>query len=136
MCNWKFSFLPRLICNWGIFSRRVTARWSRGQVKNQLSTNQNSRYRWCQIVRGTICQGKIACKGRYTYDVHENCVIFKPLPPTLTPTPLTLTNKLWNNNRTVHANEQNKTKTKPSHIIFKLAMHSIRFSPRARQWYH
>ena len=25
--NWKPSFLPRLIFNWGTFSRRVKARW-------------------------------------------------------------------------------------------------------------
>ena len=28
--NWKSRFLPRLIFNWRIFSRRVTTRWSRG----------------------------------------------------------------------------------------------------------
>ena len=45
----KPSFLPRLILNWRTYSRRVAARWSHGWAKNQVSTNQNSRNRWCQI---------------------------------------------------------------------------------------
>ena len=53
--NWKLSFLPRLIFNWRTFSRRVTARWWPQWIKNQVSTNQNSRNRWCQIVRRTVC---------------------------------------------------------------------------------
>ena len=76
--------------------------------------------------------------GRYTYDVHENCLIFKtPQPPVhvrpkffhlprpwtsnfeqLPPPTHTLSNKLWNNNLTVHVNKrnQNKIKTKSRHI--------------------
>ena len=53
--NWKPNFLPHLIFNWRTFSRQFTARWSRGWAKNQVWTNQNSRNRWCQIARGTIC---------------------------------------------------------------------------------
>ena len=47
-------------------------------------------------------------------------------------------NKLWNNKRTVHANErnQNKNKTKSRHIQIDHATRSIvRFSPQAMQWY-
>ena len=41
----------------------------------------------------------------------------------------------WNNNRTVHVNKI-KTKTKPSHVTFKLTTRSIvRFSPQTLQWY-
>ena len=54
--NWKPSLLSRRIVNWPTFSRRVTVRWSRGWVKNQVSTNQNSRNSWYQIVRRTISQ--------------------------------------------------------------------------------
>ena len=53
--NWKTSYFPRIIFNGRTFSRRITARWSRGWAKNQMSTNQNSRNSWCQIVRRTIC---------------------------------------------------------------------------------
>ena len=53
--NWKPSFLPLLIFDWRTFSRRVTARWWRQSAKNQVSTNQNSRNRWCLIVRCIIC---------------------------------------------------------------------------------
>ena len=42
-----------LIFNW--FSRRVKACWQRQWAKNQVSTNQNSRNRWCQVVRQTVC---------------------------------------------------------------------------------
>ena len=52
--NWKPSFLPRLIFNWRSFSRRVTVRWWRQWAKIQVLTNQNSRNRWYQIVRGTV----------------------------------------------------------------------------------
>ena len=48
------SLLP-LIFDWRTFSRRVTARWWGQSAKNQVSTNQNSRNRWCLIVRRTIC---------------------------------------------------------------------------------
>ena len=37
------------------FLKRVTARWSRRWAKSQLSTIQNLRNSWCQIVRRTIC---------------------------------------------------------------------------------
>ena len=53
--NWKPSFLPLLIFDWRTFSRWVTALWWRQWVKNQVSTNQNSRNRWLFIVRRTIC---------------------------------------------------------------------------------
>ena len=46
-------------------------------------------------------------------------------------------NKLWNNNRTVHVNERNKTKTKPSHVTVKLTTRSIvRFNTQTMQWYY
>ena len=48
------SFLPLLIFDWRTFSRRVTARWWRQSAKiseKSVSTNQNSRNRWCLIVR-------------------------------------------------------------------------------------
>ena len=48
-------FFPRLIFNWRTFLRRVRAHWWRQWEKIQVSTNQNSRNRWCQIVRGTAC---------------------------------------------------------------------------------
>ena len=51
--NWKSSFLPRLIFKW--FQRRVTAHWWGQWAINQVSTNQISRSRRCQIVRRTIC---------------------------------------------------------------------------------
>ena len=35
--------MPRLIFNWCTFFRRVTAPWSRGWAKHQVSTNQNSK---------------------------------------------------------------------------------------------
>ena len=57
--NWKPSFLPRLIFNGRTFSRWVTARWSREWGKNQVSTKRNSRNRWCQIARWTICTAAI-----------------------------------------------------------------------------
>ena len=53
--NWKPSFLPLLIFDWRTFSMQVTAWWWRKSEKNQVSTNQNSRNRWCLIVRRTIC---------------------------------------------------------------------------------
>ena len=40
-------------------------------------------------------------------------------------------NKLKRKNRTMHVNKEIKTKTKPSHVIYKLTMPSIvRFSPK------
>ena len=54
--NWKPSFLLRLIFNWHTLSRRVTALWWRQWAKIQVSTNQNSRNWWCQIVRDTVCK--------------------------------------------------------------------------------
>ena len=57
--NWKTSFLPRLIFNWRTFSRRLTARWWRQWAKIQVSTNQTSRNRWCQIVRDTVCMCQV-----------------------------------------------------------------------------
>ena len=55
--NWKSSFLSLLIFDWCTFWRQVTARWWRQSAKNQVSTNQNSRNRWCHIVSRTICIG-------------------------------------------------------------------------------
>ena len=49
------SFLSLLIFDWRTFSKRVTARWWRQSAKNQVSTNQNWRNRWCVIVRRSIC---------------------------------------------------------------------------------
>ena len=59
------SFLPLLIFGWRTFSRRVTARWWRQSAKNQVSTNQNSRNRWCLIARRTICDIK--------FDIIDTC---------------------------------------------------------------
>ena len=53
--NWKPSFFPLLIFKWHTLSSWATARWSRQRAKNQVLTNQNSRNRWGQIVRRTIC---------------------------------------------------------------------------------
>ena len=53
--NWKPSFLHRALFNWRTFLRGVTTCWWRQWAKNPVSTNQNSRKRWCQIVRETIC---------------------------------------------------------------------------------
>ena len=53
--NLKPSFLPHLIFNWRTFSSQVAACWWRQWARNQVSTNQNSRNRWCHIVRRTIC---------------------------------------------------------------------------------
>ena len=44
------KFLPRLF---NLEFREVTAHWSRGWVKNQVWTNQNSRNNWYRIVRRT-----------------------------------------------------------------------------------
>ena len=65
-CNWyqggclcenrKPSFFALLIFNWCTFSRRIAARWLLQWAKNQVLTNQNSRNRWSQIVRRTICK--------------------------------------------------------------------------------
>ena len=89
-------------------------------------------------------------RAGYTYDVHENCLIFKipqPHPPPPPPNPVhlrpkfsysldlghpilnepcpTVFNKLSNNNRIVHVGEQNQLKIKPIHATFKLTMRSI-----------
>ena len=48
-------FAPPLF-NWRTFLRQVAARWSCRGAKNQVSTNQNSKNRWYQILRGTICK--------------------------------------------------------------------------------
>ena len=42
--------------DWRTFSRRVTAPWWRQWAKSQVLTNQNSKNRWCQIVRWTNWQ--------------------------------------------------------------------------------
>ena len=98
------------------------------------------------------------CKGRYTYDVQENFVIFKtpPSPPPHPQTtsdfstpltlniqslilthplthPRTLSNKLQNNYGTVrvHEQNQNKNKRKPSRVTFKLTTcSSVQLNPR------
>ena len=53
--NWKPSFFTLLIFKWHTLSSWATARWSRQRAKNQVLTNQNSRNRWGQIERRTIC---------------------------------------------------------------------------------
>ena len=57
--------------NWRTFSRRVTARWWCQWAKNQVPTNQNSRNRWCQIVRGTICYN-LTSTSKYWIKVLRN----------------------------------------------------------------
>ena len=52
--NWKPRLLPRFTYNWSTFLRRVKARWWCQWAKMQVPTNQNSRNRWYQIVRGTV----------------------------------------------------------------------------------
>ena len=52
--NWKPRLLPRFTYNWSTFSRWVKARWCCQWAKMQVPTNQNSRNRWYQIVRGTV----------------------------------------------------------------------------------
>ena len=47
--NWKPSFLLRLIFNWRTFSRRVTARWSRGWAKNQQAYQHQITKTCCDI---------------------------------------------------------------------------------------
>ena len=56
-----FNFLPHISFIWRIFSRWVTAWWSRGWAKIKVFTNENSSYNCYQIVRPTLCGGdKIA----------------------------------------------------------------------------
>ena len=46
-------------------------------------------------------------------------------------------NKVWNNNHTVHMNERNRNKIKPSHVTFKLNTRSIvRFRAIIKGWLH
>ena len=67
LCDiWKPSFLPLLIFDWCTFSRRVTARWWRQWVKNQVLTNQNSRNRWCLIVRRIIWEAHLCQSWLYS----------------------------------------------------------------------
>ena len=63
MWHWKPSFLPFLIFDWRTFSRRVTACWWSQSAKNQVSTNQNWRNRWCHIASRTICY--VRCDYKY-----------------------------------------------------------------------
>ena len=54
---WKFHMLnpPLFVFFWkSPFLRQVKAHWWRQWAKNKMSANQNSRNRWCQIVRWTI----------------------------------------------------------------------------------
>ena len=45
-----------------------------------------------------------------------------------------ISKKLWNNNRTVHVNERNQNKTKPTNVTFKCTAHSVVwFSPQTMQ---
>ena len=53
--NWKPNFLLRLTFNGRTFSRWVTERWWHQWAKILVSTNQNLRNRWRQIVRDTVC---------------------------------------------------------------------------------
>ena len=55
MWQLETQFFDLLRFKWHTFSRWVTARWSCQRAKNQVLTNQNSRNRWGQIVRRTIC---------------------------------------------------------------------------------
>ena len=58
LCDkWKpnFCFLSVLIFEWRKFLRQVTAPWWHQWAKDQLLTDQNSRNRWCQMLRPTIC---------------------------------------------------------------------------------
>ena len=52
--TWNSAFCLALYLT-GEHFRGVTARWWRQWAKNQKLTNQNSRSRWCNIVRGTVC---------------------------------------------------------------------------------
>ena len=74
--NWKSSFLIRLISNSQTFSRRVTARWSRGWAKNQVSTNQNSRKSWSLIARRTIWW-YLFKRSRPYFSKTSRCIILK-----------------------------------------------------------
>ena len=54
---WKVWILQKRhmsLINWRTLSRRVTRRWWRQWAKNQVLTNQNTRNRWCHIVRSTV----------------------------------------------------------------------------------
>ena len=61
--------MPLLIIDWRKFSRRVTARWWRQWAKNLVLTNQNSRNRWCHIVRRTICRTEYNLYWRKLYSI-------------------------------------------------------------------
>ena len=97
-------------------------------------------------------------KGLYTYDVHESCLIFitfHPLPIYVQnfSTDLTLDVKFQTNlpppppppsptnyettTAPFMCTNEIKTKTKVSHVTFRLTIRSIaRFSPETMQWYH
>ena len=60
---------PLLIFYCRTFSRRFVARWWRQSEKNQVSTNQNSRNRWCLIV------GRFLWLIRYLNVGHTNTSI-------------------------------------------------------------
>ena len=134
-----------------IFSSRI----KHIQCKKSSSLVDISYFNKTKGLSGNQFFNKNSSKGRYTYDVHENCLIFKiptPLPFKVQNfsthltldvqcqtklSPSTVSNKLWNSNRTVHVNEWIQNKSKPSHVTFKFTTRSIvRFSPQTMQWYH
>ena len=80
--NWKPSFLPRLIFNWRTFLKQVTALWWRQWAKNQVSTNQNWRNRWCQIVRQTLCKSRASTTSLYNLCLQIPCICSLPTPHT------------------------------------------------------
>ena len=79
-------------------------------------------------------------KGWETYDVHENCPIFKTTQPPVhicpkfflslhLERPISMIPHMWTN--------EIKTKPKPGHVTFKLTTRTIvRFSSQTMQWYH
>ena len=74
-----------------------------------------------------ICSLTLLHLGTKEYSICNQPVLFEQLENV---------NKLWNNNRTVHVNEQNQNKKKKtSHVTFKLTTHSmLQFSPQTMQW--
>ena len=108
-----------------------------------LKTVQIRSFFWSVFGQFSRSDGLIN-KLRYTYGVRGNCLIFKtPYPlspfhlrpkffhpldlgrPVLSDTSPTLSNKLSNNNRTVHVNKQNQKKNKTESRHIKLTTRSV-----------